>query len=92
MAGKELLVETEETIYYLYQNREHEAIVKMAELLPIYQQMIQVMLVERNDTSAMIYLEMLKKLIENYQARDMLGMADCLSEHAVQMIEYYWRE
>lgn len=91
MTEQELLAATEQVTYHLYQNREQEAVAQMAELLPVYQQMIQTMLVERNDTGAIIYLNMLKELIENYGAQDMLGMADCLSEYAAQMIEHYCR-
>lgn len=91
MDGKELLTATEEAIYCLYQNKEHEAVAQMAELLPVYQQMVQEMLMQRNDTSAMIYLNMLKELVESYQAQDMLGMADCLGQYAVRMIEHYSR-
>ena len=35
---------------------------------------------------ALEFLEVLKTLIENYQAQDMLGMADCLKGLAEEMI------
>lgn len=89
MGEKELLSVTEKAMYDLYQNKEHEAFEQITKLLPVYQKMIQVMLVERNDMDAVMYLDMLKKLVEHYQAQDMLGMADCLKEYAVQMIEHY---
>lgn len=41
----------------------------------------------RGDSArALEFLEVLKTLIENYQAADMLGMADCLKGSAEEMI------
>ncbi len=73
---------TEAAICALYQNREHEAVRLVAEL-------IQEMLVEWKEERALIFLERLKMLVEQYQALDMLGMADCMEEFAGLMISFY---
>ena len=86
---KELSKRTEAAMCALYQNREHEAIQAVAELLPIYQEMIRKMLMEWGDNRAMFFFEELKRLVENYQAQDMLGMADCIYQFALPMIKIY---
>ncbi len=80
---------TEAAICALYQNREHEAVRLVAELLQEYQKLIQEMLVEWKEERALIFLERLKMLVEQYQALDMLGMADCMEEFAGLMISFY---
>ena len=47
------------------------------------------MLVEWKEERALIFLERLKMLVEQYQALDMLGMADCMEEFAGLMISFY---
>ncbi len=76
---------TEAAICALYQNREHEAVRLVAELLQEYQKLIQEMLVEWKEERALIFLERLKMLVEQYQALDMLGM----EEFAGLMISFY---
>lgn len=89
---EELRENTEAAICALYQNREQEAIRLVAELLQEYQKMIQEMLVEWKDERALIFLERLKMLVGQYQASDMLGMADCMEEFAQLMISFYEEE
>ena len=55
---------TEAAICALYQNREHEAVRLVAELLQEYQKLIQEMLVEWKEERALIFLERLKMLVE----------------------------
>ena len=83
---------TETAICALYQTREQEAVRLVAELLQEYQKLIREMLVEWKDERALIFLERLKMLVEQYQALDMLGMADCMEEFAQLMISFYEEE
>lgn len=78
MKEEQLMEKTKEAICCLYQNREHEAIAHVAELLPLYQRQIQDLLTEGENEQAIVLLNAVKELVENYQAQDMLGMADCL--------------
>ena len=55
-------------------------------LLPQFQEMIQAIYAGADSARALEFLEVLKTLIENYQAQDMLGMADCLKGSAEEMI------
>ena len=47
---------------------------------------IQVIYAGADSARALEFLEVLKTLIENYQAQDMLGMADCLKGSTEEMI------
>lgn len=78
MKEEQLVEKTKEAICCLYQNREHEAIALVSELLPMYQQQIQDLLTEGENEQAVVLLNAVKELMENYQVQDMLGMADCL--------------
>lgn len=89
MEIKEVRITTENAIRNLYQNKEHEAVEQVAKLMPIYQEIVQELVVERNDTDAMVFFHMLKELVECFQVQDMLGMADCLEENALRMVQYY---
>ena len=89
---EEIRKNTETAICALYQNREQEAVRLVAELLQEYQKLIREMLVEWKDERALIFLERLKMLVEQYQALDMLGMADCMEEFAQLMISFYEQE
>lgn len=51
-----------------------------------FQEMIQAIYAGADSARALEFLEVLKTLIENYQAQDMLGMADCLKGLAEEMI------
>lgn len=86
---EELRKNTEAAICALYQNREHEAVQLVAGLLQEYQKLIQEMLVEWKEERALIFLERLKLLVEQYHALDILGMADCMEEFAQLMISFY---
>lgn len=61
----------------LYQNRGQDGLEAVRNLLPQFQEMIQVIYAGADSARALEFLEVLKTLIENYQAQDMLGMADC---------------
>ena len=60
----------------LYQNRGQDGLEAVRNLLPQFQEMIQVIYAGADSARALEFLEVLKTLIENYQAQDMLGMAD----------------
>lgn len=70
----------------LYQNRGQDGLEAVRNLLPQFQEMIQVIYAGADSARALEFLEVLKTLIENYQAQDMLGMADCLKGLAEEMI------
>lgn len=89
MEIRELQATTEIAIQNLYQNKEHEAVEQVTKLMPVYQQIVQELVIEKNNTDAMPFFYMLKELVECYQMQDMLGMADCLEENALHMIQYY---
>lgn len=91
MGEKELLREIEETGCMLYQNKEHEAIKKVAELMGIFQNMIKDQTQEQLALGGNFALVMLRELLEAYQSLDMLGMADCLREKAVLFVQFYFQ-
>ena len=70
----------------LYQNRGQDGLEAVRNLLPQFQEMIQVIYAGADSARALEFLEVLKTLIENYQAQDMLGMADCLMGSTEEMI------
>ena len=70
----------------LYQNRGQDGLEAVRNLLPQFQEMIQVIYAGADSARALEFLEVLKTLIENYQAQDMLGMADCLKGATEEMI------
>lgn len=93
MTEQEICKRTEDVIQCLYQNREQEGIVRLGEeLLPIYQQMVQEIMHGQEEKSALVHIKLLKELVEAYRVKDMLGMADCLKEHAFVLIESYYRK
>ena len=70
----------------LYQNRGQDGLEAVRNLLPQFQEMIQVIYAGADSARALEFLEVLKTLIENDQAQDMLGMADCLKGSTEEMI------
>lgn len=91
MGEKELLREIEETSRMLYQNKEHEAMKKVADLLGIFQNMIKNQTQEQLALGGNFALVMLRELLEAYQSLDMLGMADCLKEKAELFAQFYFQ-
>lgn len=91
MNEKELLREIEETSRMLYQNKEHEALKKVAKLLEIFQNMISNQTQELLAIGQNFTLVMLRELLEAYQNLDMLGMADCLMEKATLFVQFYFQ-
>ena len=71
----------------LYQNRGQDGLEAVRNLLPQFQEMIQAIYAGADSARALEFLEVLKTLIENYQAQDMLGMADCLEAEENQSPE-----
>lgn len=91
MNEKELLREMEETSRMLYQNKEHEAMKKVTELLGIFQNMVSNQTQEQLALGGNFALVMLRELLEAYQNLDMLGMADCLMEKATLFVQFYFQ-
>ena len=56
----------------LYQNRGQDGLEAVRNLLPQFQEMIQAIYAGADSARALEFLEVLKTLIENYQAQDML--------------------
>lgn len=91
MNEKELLREIEETSRMLYQNKEHEALKKVAELLGIFQNMVSNQTQEQLAVGGNFALVMLRELLESYQNLDILGMADCLMEKTILFVQFYFQ-
>lgn len=87
MERSELIKKTKDAIDILYQNREQEAIRGVSELLNIYQQALQEMAEKPDQKTVLEYIEVLKRLVECFHAEDMLGMADCLYEYMLPILE-----
>lgn len=88
MNKKEAIAEIDGAIECLYQNREKIAMHRVANLLPFFHDIAQNLL-EKEDYRALYAMEMTKKLIENYNHFDMLGMADCLRNDGYDLLEMY---
>ncbi len=83
-----LLEKIEKTADLLYQNREQEGLAAVAELLQIFQKMLQNMTVDQKANGGNFAIMMLRELLECYQYQDMLGMADCLMEKSVLFVQF----
>lgn len=83
-----LLEKIEKTADLLYQNREQEGLAAVAELLQIFQKMLQNMTVDQKANGGNFAIMMLRELLERYQYQDMLGMADCLMEKSVLFVQF----
>lgn len=91
MTEAELCEQTEDTIRCLYQNREQEGFTQVGALLPVYQKILQELLQKQGEEQALKHLVMLKELVGAYQVKDILGMADCMSEGAFAIIRSYYQ-
>lgn len=91
MNEKTLLEKINETGYMLYQNREQEGIAAVAELLPVFQNMIKNQTESQMAEGGSFALMMLRELLEAYQSQDILGMADCLMEKAVLFVRFCYQ-
>lgn len=87
MNKSQIREKTNEILILLYQNRENDAINGIADLIQLYQQLLQNILNEAGAEQAAAFLNILKHLIENYQAQDMLGMADCIQGEIMPFLE-----
>lgn len=87
-----LLRKINETGYMLYQNREQEGIAAVAELFPLFQNMIKNQTENQMAEGSAFALVMLRELLETYQSQDILGMADCLMEKSVLFVQFYFRQ
>lgn len=83
-----LLKSIEDTAILLYQNKEHEGVAKVAELLPLLQNIIQNMTEEQIKKVGDFAWMMLKELVQNYNCQDMLAMADGLMVKAMLLVQY----
>lgn len=70
----------------LYQNRGQDGLEAVQQFIAAVSGKIQATYAGADSARALEFLEVLKTLIENYQAQDMLGMADCLKGSAEEMI------
>ena len=67
-----------ETMEEAYQNREHEALQHVTELLQEYQLLLQNLADQAQTEKLLALLSAVKILVENYQMQDLLGIADIL--------------
>ena len=87
--GKGSLIEKIDTIsMMLYQNKEQEAMQEVAALLEIVQKMGQRLLEMRKDVPEVFIVSTIRELLEAYQRKDMLAMADCLQQKVLLMTEF----
>lgn len=87
-----LLEKINEIGYMLYQNREQEGIVAVAELFPLFQNMIKNQTEGQMKESGAFAIMMLRELLEAYQSQDILGMADCLMEKSVLFVRLCYQK
>lgn len=87
-----LLEKINESGYMLYQNREQEGIVAVAELLSLFQNMIKNQTESQIAESGAFAVLMLRELLEAYQSQDILGMADCLMGKSVLFVQFYFAQ
>lgn len=87
-----LLEKINGTGYMLYQNREQEGIVAVAELLLLFQDMIKDQTKSQMEEGGAFAVLMLRELLEAYQSQDILGMADCLIEKSVLFVQFYFQQ
>ncbi len=92
MKENDVINKIQETAELLYQNHEQEGIAAVAELLVLFQSMLQNLTQEQTDSCGKFALLMLKELVEAYQHQDVLGMADCLMEKSVIFVQFVYQE
>lgn len=91
MQKEEILKRIDETVICLYQNKQKEALNRAKELMTVFEHMAEIR-AEQKDGSVLQVIRFLKNFIENYNYIDMIGMADCLQEHARRLVEAYGKE
>lgn len=77
---KELLEKTSNAMIALYQNKEIDGLKMVKELLPIYQNLLQEMVVMGKNEEVLSFFKIVKELVRHFQDQNMIGMADCLDE------------
>ena len=74
----EIVNKTKQAMEEAYQNREHEALQHVAELLQEYQMILQNLADQVQTERLLVLLSAVKILVVNYQTQDLLGIADIL--------------
>lgn len=74
----EIVNKTKQAMEEAYQNREHEALQHVAELLQEYQKLLQQLADQAQTDRLLALLSAVKTLLESYQMQDLLGIADTL--------------
>ena len=74
----EIVNKTKQAMEEAYQNREHEALQHVAELLQEYQMLLQNLADQAQTERLLVLLSGVKLLVENYQMQDLRGSADTL--------------
>lgn len=83
-----VLDKIKDTACLLYQNKEKEGIEAVAELLQLFQQLLQSLTEKQMNSCGNFAILMLRELLESYQRQDVLGMADCLMEKSMLFVQY----
>lgn len=83
-----VLDKIKDTACLLYQNKEKEGMEAVAELLQMFQQLIESLTEEQMSSCGNFAILMLHELLENYQRQDVLGIADCLMEKSMLWVQY----
>lgn len=92
MNGNDVIEKVQTTAELLYQNREQEGISAVSELITQFQNILQDLSEEQMNMAGSFGVLMLKELLDAYQSRNMLAMADCLMEKSILFIQFIYQE
>lgn len=87
ISKEELISKLDFTVQLLYQNKEKRGIEAVAELLVLFSSYLESLLRENRNTEAQIFLVAVKELVAQYNATDMIGMADCIKGEMMPFIQ-----
>ena len=83
----EIVSKTKQAMEEAYQNREHEALQHVAELLQEYQRLLQQLADQAQTDRILALLSAVKTLLESYQMQDLLGIADTLYGRILPLLD-----
>lgn len=87
ISKEELISKLDFTVQLLYQNKEKRSIEAVAELLVLFSSYLESLLRENRNIEAQTFLVAVKELVAQYNATDMIGMADCIKGEVMPFIQ-----
>lgn len=87
ISKEELINKLDFTVQLLYQNKEKRSIEAVAELLVLFSSYLESLLKENRNIEAQTFLVAVKELVTQYNAIDMIGMADCIKGEVMPFIQ-----